>query len=352
MKIRVGILDSDQVYMARLVRYFTTHYIDKIEISAFHSLESFTEFIRQTRIDVFLADPAFIPSDMEIPKTMIMAFLTDSEHAQKVGNVSAVYKYQQAENLYREILGLYAELDKMTTYKSAEGESAVICFMGAAGGTGTTTMAVACARSLASNGKKVLYLNLEENGVITPFIQGQGSTTMSDVLYVVKSNRTKLVLKLESMVRKSEQGVYFYEPFAIAPDAHEMTASDLQEILNTLIRYYDYDFIVLDTDTDVIWKRNLLLKYARHVMMVSDGRTVSNLKLNRILQEFAIRDANEEERNMAKTRILYNRQRDGKTVGDIDHKELIYDAVEEIRGSSEENIVQKIAATPIFDRLL
>lgn len=352
MKIRVGILDQDPIYISRLIRYFTTYYIDKVEVSAFYDQEKFLEFIQHTKIDVFLASPGLVSEDIDLPRTIIMAYLSESSQAQSMNDIKVVYKYQKAELLYREILGLYAELDQKTAYKEAGDVSPLYLFMGASGGTGTTTMAIACAIRLASCGKKVLYLNLEENGVIAPVLQGEGNETMSDVLYAVKSNHSNLVLKLESMVRKNEQGVYFYEPFPLTLDAHEMTEKDLAEILDTIVVYLLYDYVIVDSESSVFWKRNLLMKYAKRIFIVNDGAEISNLKLNKILQELMIRDENEEERTMAKVRILYNRYTNRSRDVDTQYQEIVYGRINEIENSASKRVVEDISRRPFFDKLI
>ena len=229
MRIRVGIYDQDETYVSRMVRYFTTYYIDKIELSVFSEADNFYDFVKYKKIDVALVSSAADYGELALPKNTILAYLSEEPNVDKIGNVRAVYKYQKMENLYREILGIFAELDHNAAYKMADGESPVIIFNGAAGGVGTTTMAIAYARYLADNGKKVLYLNLEDNGVVSPILNGEGNATLSEGLYSVKSGSANLVLKLESMVRKDEYGIYFYEPFSLTLDSAEMTEKDLEE---------------------------------------------------------------------------------------------------------------------------
>lgn len=352
MKVRVGILEQDQVYVSRLIRYFTTHYIDKVEISAFYNPETFLEFIQHSKIDVFLASPNLVPADLELPKTMIMAYISEVSQAESFNGVKAIYKYQKAESLYRDILGLYAELDKKTAYKESDGSSPIYFFMGASGGVGATTMAVSCAVHLASYGKKVLYLNLEENGILTPFLQGDGTSTLSDVLYAVKSNRSNLVLKLESIVRKSDRGVYFYEPFALALDAHEMLKEDLEEILKTILLYQTYDYIIVDADSTVLWKRDLLMHFSKNIFIVSDGSITSNMKLEKILQELTVRDQSEEKRNMAKVEVIYNRYKNTSSKAKTQYQESVYGLIEELGNGFPDRVVENISQKPFFDRLM
>lgn len=352
MRIRLAVLEKDQNYASRLIRYFTTYYINKIEAFAFSDLEAFQESLQQFKIDVLLASPELVPEGTKFPKTIIMAYLSESTQIQSINNVKAVCKYQKAELLYREILGLYAELDRKTAYRETEGACPLFLFMGASGGVGTTTMSVACALRLASFGKHVLYLNLEENGVISPFLKGDGNSTLSDVLYAVKSSPSNLVLKLERMVRKSEQGIYFYEPFSITLDAYEMTENELKDIITTLIGDDSYEYVIVDTGSSVSWKRNLIIKYAREVFIVGDGSEISNGKLEKLLQELSIKDEHEEERAMAKVQVLYNRFTEVSQRANTKYQERVYGSISRIRKSTPGQIAEDISQNSFFDRLL
>ena len=67
MKIRVGILDQDTIYVSRLIRYFTTHYTDKMEISVFDNKNDFLNIIQNTKIDILVADPNLVSRDTKLP---------------------------------------------------------------------------------------------------------------------------------------------------------------------------------------------------------------------------------------------------------------------------------------------
>lgn len=352
MKIRVGILDQDTIYVSRLIRYFITHYTDKMEISVFDNKNDFLNIIQNTKIDILLADPNLVSDEIDLPKTTIMAYLSEDSEIQAIDGVKVVGKYQRAELLYKEILGLYAELDQRVAYKETEGISSIYFFVGASGGVGTTTMAVACAMRLAAYGNKVLYLNLEENGVIRPFLQGDGNSTMSDVLYAVKSSHSNLALKLESMIRKSEEGVYFYEPFTVTLDSREMTKNDLTQILDTIAVYHSYDFIIVDSDGTGSWKRNLLMDYAKKILVINDGSEISQIKLKRLLQETMIRDENEDKRILSKIQVIDNRCSENVHAADPEYQDLMYGRMKRLERTAASDIAKEIGQSPFFDRLM
>ena len=59
MKIRLAILDRDQVYLRRLESVFNVKYADKLETFIFTDREYALGSLREKKIDVFLADETF-----------------------------------------------------------------------------------------------------------------------------------------------------------------------------------------------------------------------------------------------------------------------------------------------------
>lgn len=351
MKIRVGLLEKDFRYVSSLMGYFNTHYSQSLELFAFSNLETLEIYLSAKKLDVLLADSEILPADFEVPKFTVLSYLADTPDVDTIRNVRAVCKYQKAELIYREILSLYAEMDQQSVYKITEDACPVYLFLGASGGVGTTTMAVACAQSFAAAGKKVLYLNAEENGVVAPFLSGEGAMTLSDVLYTVKSNSANLALKMESMIRRDKSGVSFFEPFAVTLDAHEITKDDLAELLNTMVRFGAFDCIVVDTDSVITDKRNYLIKLADFIFVVGSGSSLSNAKLERLIQEFALMEERDESRILARVQVLYNGfgsnsvRADLKNIGE-------YATINRYSGGTPAQIVNEIIRKNIFASML
>ena len=135
MKIRLGIIDNDGMYKTRLINYFNANYADKLEIFSFSTLENLKQYMQESNLDVLLADEESVPDTEEIPAGVAFAYWSDSANIDSIRNKRTVCKYQKAELIYKEILGLYAEIDNnVTSYKLDGSGGAVLTFMGAAGG--------------------------------------------------------------------------------------------------------------------------------------------------------------------------------------------------------------------------
>ena len=365
MKIRLGLLDNNQKYVSKLLAYFNNRYADDLEVYIFSNQEAFSQFIKNKQIDVLLAAPELAAQGTAFPKSISVGYLADSADIDTIYGVEAVCRYQKADLIYKEIVNLYAELDKKYTYKSGKQDTHMLAFFGASGGVGTTTAAICCAEALAFAGKSVLYLNLEQNGVSGSYLSGEGTMTMTDVLYAVKSKyvetgdadavkarKANLGLKFSSIVRRDESGVYFFEPFAVLLDALSLKKDDILEIVKVLTESGIYEHIVLDLGSYLDGWRKELLSDSERIFIVSSGTEISNSKLLRLINAIEIEDSQKDTRVLSKVNIFYNRfgsdSADAICAQDIP----VFTRVQNYKGGSTDEIMREIASTGGFRELL
>lgn len=365
MKIRLGLLDNNQKYVSKILAYFNRHHSEELEVYVFSSYEAFSQFIKNKQIDVLLAEPELVTQGTAFPKSISVGYLAESADIETIYGVEAVCRYQKADLIYKEIVNLYAELDKKFTYKSGKQNTHMLAFFGASGGVGTTTAAVCCAEALAIAGKSVLYLNLEQNGVTDSYLTGEGTMTLTDVLYAVKSKyietgdadavkarKANLSLKFSSIVRQDESGVYFFEPFAVLLDALSLKKEDILEIIKVLTESGIYEHIVLDLGSYLDGWRKELLGEAERIFLVSSGTEISNSKLLRLVNAIEIEDSQKDTRVLSNVSIFYNRfgsdSADAVCAQDIP----VFARIQNFKGGSTDEIMREIASAGSFRELL
>ncbi len=365
MKVRLGLLDNDKKYVSKILAYFNEKYSEDLEVYVFSNFDALSNFTKNKQIDVLLANPELMLPNETLPKSIIVGYLADSADIESIYGMSAVCRYQKAELIYKEIINLYAELDRKITYKSGKQKSHILSFLGASGGVGTTTVSICCAEALAMAGKKVLYLNLEQNGSIKQYLSGEGTMTMTDVIYAVKSKyvedgdadavktrRSNLSLKFNSIVRQDESGVYFFEPFAVLLDAMSMKKEDMPDIVKVLMESGNYEHIVADLGSYLDNCRKFLLEESERIFLVSSGTGISNDKLIRLVNSIEIEDSQKDTRYLSKASIFYNRfgseSADAVCVQDIP----VFARVQNFKGGSTEEIMREIVSAGGFRELL
>lgn len=309
IRIKLVILDSDANYISRLTNAFNANFSDRLEVYAFTKIETFLDFIENNKVDVVLASDTFGFDAKILPETTEFAYFVDSSSIETLNNKKAICKYTKIDVIYKEVLNLYSENQtNVFGFKQGEdGDTKIISFFPCSGGEGASVMAAAFCLNLAAKGKKVLYLNLEQFGVPGVFFNAEGSMGLSDLIFAIKSNKSNIVLKLESSVKEDKSGVFFFGECNIPLDLMEMTSEDIQKLIEITRNSGLFDYIVIDTDICINNITKQIMANSQKIVFVSDGSQVSNLKFGRIHKTLEIIETQMRLSLLSKISVIYNK---------------------------------------------
>lgn len=353
MKIKLAILEKDKSYLSRISSVFGTKYADKFEVYSFTDMDVALSNIDSSRIDVLLASDAFQINAAKLPSRCAFAYMVDSMGIEMINEVRAICKFQRADLIYKQILSVYSEKASSITGFSAHADKGnVVVFSSPCGGVGNSVMAAACAVRAASQGKKVLYLNLEKFGGADLFFAGEGQYGMSDIIFAVKSKKTNLPLKLEGCVRQAANSVYFYAQAKNALDMLELTSEEVLRLISELKLMGGYDYIVIDTDFSLDKEALKIFKQAQALVMVSDGSCEANAKIERAYTALATKEQNSDAPLTHRVQLAYNRvsSKYGKSV-EISGLKMLGGAPR-YSGASTQQIIDQISQMEMLDGVL
>lgn len=293
MKIKLAVLEKDISYLNRITSVFAAKYADKLEIYSFTDISEALPHLDSERVDVFLASDYFDIDTARLPKRCGFSYFVDSSDVGTVRGQPAIGKFQKAELIYKQILSVYSEKsDSIMGRSGHDNNTKLIFFTSVSGGTGTSTMAAACALHFAECGKKTLYLNFERFGSSDAFFEAGGGFDMSDIIFALKSRKTNLALKLESCVKMDTRGVYFYSAPKLALDMMELTTDEIETLIEELRATGGYDFIVVDGEfyMDSDWLK--IYHSAYSIVWVSDGNKIAGGKISAAFNALSVREQN------------------------------------------------------------
>lgn len=353
MKIKLAILEKDQNYLTRMVEVFGTKYSDKLEIYSFSDPGLAMSELRSNRIDVFVASNDFDLDLKEIPQRCGFAYFVDPSGVETVNGQKAICKFQRAEMIYKQILSIYAEVaSEVSGLRFDDSATKVIIFSSPCGGTGTSSVAAACAVHFADAKKRVLYLDLEKFGAQSAFFHAEGSSGFSDVIYALKSRKANLSMKLESSLKQDDSGVWFYSPSKVALDMMELTGEDILRMISELKLLGAFDYIVIDMDfaVDAAWLK--VYGEAHAMVWVGDGREISGCKIQRAYEAVSILEQNADAPLTNRIGLIYNKfsSKTGKTVGDIGIREI--GGAPRCENASSEQIVRMLSGMELFEKII
>lgn len=350
IKIKLGIADSDLLYLNRLTKLFSSQYKNQIEIYSFSESSCVAEAVRENKINVLLvSQDANVHADT-IADYCVFAYLVDSRHIDEFNSCKTICKYQRADIIYRQILGLYSEkLSDKVKYRNSSGKNAsVSLFVSGCDGAGASTTAAAYAAYLAQHGKKTLYLNIKQFSDTESLFNGIGNGTFTDAIFAVKSRKSNLTLKLESIVRQSQNGVFFFTGCKDPLDYTEINAEELRYLINELSGSFGYDYIVLVSDFYFSDKLAALLEISSDVVIVSEGNRNSQIQLVRKSQAIGGLEKRLHSDISGKLKILFNKTKFLNTFcTDIP----VIGIQPELEQVDENEIVRMISTSDIFDSL-
>ncbi len=354
MRIKVALLDDDKNYIERLSTAFLNKFSDKLEVYSFSTVESAFSGLIKNKINVFLASEAYDINVEGLPMGCGFAYLVASNGVQTLKGQKTVCRFQKAEIIFKEILGIYSEnvSDSIGIKFDGDGNASVISFFSPGGGTGSTTAAIACAKRMASAGKKVMYLNIERLGNADLFLSGPGNFDLSNVIFSLKSKKSASVLKMESYVKEDSSGVYFYSSPAMALDIMDLTKDDVENLIESIKMIGNYEFIVIDCDFGFSAKVIKLFEMSQCIVFVSDGSNVSNDKFIRAYQSLEILEQQKEINILGKTTVLYNRfdNATGSVAEGLPLKSL--GVVRNFHSTDANRVIDMVAQEGVFDRII
>lgn len=318
-KIKLIIADTDEKYLNRLSDYIAFHYADQFEIGIFTEPDMLPQFIAANSFHCLIATREFLKP---LEKTEIKgAFLLlyDGGELPEQCDVKYVSKYQNIENIIKEIKTVSADKIGFVPHNDSDGrEMKIYLAESIAGGTGTTTVAIAFARYLVRRGMKVLYLNLETVGYVGSVFPQNGTHSFSDALYLLKSQKGNLELKIDGIVQKDASGVDYIEPCRMAMDLQSMKDTDINLLLDVLAKSGKYDYVIIDRAFGLSESDFALRTKAHHLLYVTSGFPTQNGKFEKARTALAMYAEKNNVPMIEKVLLVYNQysnRRSSKMVG-------------------------------------
>ncbi|WP_044975672.1 hypothetical protein [Ruminococcus sp. HUN007] len=307
IKIKVGLIDDDKIYLERFTRLMSEKHGSQIELFSFTDPEKVSDSVQKNGINVLVASGDSFTCADDLSGQCGFAYFTESAEIDTIDGRKTIFRYQNSDGLYRALLGLYSEKVKDgVSYRAGAERAKISLFVPECEGAGASTAAAAMAEYSASEGKKTLFLNLRQFGGTEELFTAPGETSFTDVIFALKSRKAN-IMKLESIVRKSAEGVFFFGNCRNPLDSTELSREELSSLIDTLEGSCGYDRIVIVSDFFLSEKLSLLLGRADDVIIVSGDTPLSE---QRILQKRAVIDGLEK-REMSglkeKIRILFNK---------------------------------------------
>ena len=249
-KIKISILEEVE-YVSGFAAYVGQHRENWMELRCFTDAFNLKKHLTAGQIDVLLIGEKYICEFKSLEQIKKVIVLSESGYVSKEADYAAVFKYQSAEKLLKDVCGEIASGEGFLTASSGAGlcDKEFIGMFSPWGGCSSTLYAQKfCKKERTKKG--VLYVNLH---LLSPMLvnekekghAGKKKFGMSELIYYIRQGKENAALKLRSIIREY-RGIESIYPVEDYRDLYGMEIGDAKRLFEMLSQESMHDVIVLD----------------------------------------------------------------------------------------------------------
>ena len=281
MVIKVAVIEKDPRFLDRLAAVFSKSYSDRLEVYPFTDPEVAISTLQFVKPHILIADESIRIPVSSLPEDCALAYFVSAVGTDQIDGHRAICKFQRAELIYKQLVGILSDRSNSTPGSSRGSETKFVTFTSPVGGVGVSTTAAAFALRLASQGKSVLYLDLDAYSCPGLYFHGEGDYTFEDVLHTLVHKNGNLTELLVHASRKDPRGVSYFCQSAPTSVYPSLTPEDISRLLRELRIIATFDYIVVDIPFSQFLRQEDLWDRSAGIVLLTDATEQSQLKLTR-----------------------------------------------------------------------
>ena len=273
MKIRLLIASPDLDYTEYLSKVLAEKYADVFEVSVCSNEVRLSEMVSGSRADIVLAE-AELASLVELHSVRLpLVFLDERTRGEMSSEgYKSIKKYQRISYLVKEIIGAYAEVSSNSeVYGSLSAQ--ITAFWSPVGGSGKTASALAYAAYCVAQGKKTVYLDLQNFSCSSVYFQ-QNDKSISTLFQKLDSNVELLLQSIRQ--QDSGSGIFYFSQPENYDDINILTSEDIRNLVDGCAK--GVDELVIDLSSVCNEKICKILDFANQIFIVLDGSRTGSAK--------------------------------------------------------------------------
>ena len=282
------IYDEDYIYIEEFIKFFNKNYNGHFKVLGVTSKKDLERMVLSRRtIDVFLVNKELMRNTEEINMMKLTIALSESDVTNDIDN-RIIFKYQNGNALYSCIKKIYSSINKENTFDRSTMDTKIVTFFSPIGGVGKTTLSLLYAIRLTREGCKVLFISLEQISSLGIYFDiNDKDNSLADLFYKVSDGLEIDNGTLERIIKKDlNTNVYYINPVNSTLDFEEIDPNGLINILDTIKKITNFDYIIIDTGSRLDTSTTRLQEYSNRAIGVIENNNISLVKMSKMYNEF------------------------------------------------------------------
>lgn len=263
----LALCDPEEDYAGQLSAYLQSYKEFPWEVEVYTGISQLADGDKQGAIDLLLvAESVYVPS---LPVEVGATVLLNESGLVRWSSLKNVDKYQPAENVLKELLEIYMEKEEDFYPRLSTGQSPRIVGMYSPVRRCLQTSFALTYGQLLAEKHRTLYLNFEHYAGIPELLSGEKGRDLATLLYYMKADQSKFVLRMKVLAQKKGQLDYI-APAYMGHNLIYITAQEWQQLLWKIGESGEYDYIILDLSENMQGLLEILRRCSRVYMLVKE----------------------------------------------------------------------------------
>ena len=319
MNISIAIADLDKDYIYRLTEVLQQN--RDLSISAFTSFEKLQAALERTHYDVLLFDPDISGERIRLSGVKLALCLYSEEcvNASLYADCPKVLKYQRVSNIYKCILKEYADKAGYSVELGNRINTKLIGVYSPIGGAGKTTVALALTCRLKLIGNTALFLSTEQMESAS-LVNEHEEEGIAALVEAVGNENVNFKVKLAAISRHGLDDIDYLAGFIKLVDYEAVTEEEIREVLRLIKRESDYQYVVIDMDTNLDRVNKTVFEEVDQILLVEKPGEIPNCKMDIFMKQVLAQEQKNKLlllHNFAENNSVYGKEQGIPVIGKI-----------------------------------
>ena len=243
-KMIAAIGDEEELYCDQLTAYLQGHQRKYLETRVYSERAKLAQALEEENVKIVLMTGDFFCKEILEHTGVVFVLLCEDEIPEEYSSYPRIYKYQQVEQILRELERLAGEEFEEEGQFHARKGGKITAFFSPAQDNMQMYTALGYAKLMAET-EKVLYINLMGCAGFEELFSEEYQETFGDFLFYLRQNAKNLKLRFEGMIYRFGK-VDYIPPVFFGEILAEAKEDDYKAFFRWLVTETDYERIVVD----------------------------------------------------------------------------------------------------------
>lgn len=236
--------DTEEEYAGLMTDFLKLHKNLPWEIRTYTSIRVLLQEEKKSDITMLVVAESAYTEELQKLQPQCTVILNESG-MMKWDQLQNINKYQQADNVLRALLEIYANVaDTQLPGLTYSNGTKFIGIYSPVRRCLQTTFALTMSQMLAAE-SRTLYLNFEHYAGITELLPDMQTRDMADLLYFLNAEKDKFKLRMQTMIQQKGKLDYI-PPMKSGQNLLTVSVGEWMQLLHKITDLDEYEYVVLD----------------------------------------------------------------------------------------------------------